>query len=59
MIVACAYCGRLPLADLENLGERAWGKHVVQVHPEWPVAMLVPIDSLWFPEAETAGRDDA
>jgi hypothetical protein len=59
VIVKCAYCGPLPLADLEELGPRAWGKHVVQVHPEWPIAMVVPMDSLWFPIALIDGRLDA
>lgn len=28
MIVYCAYCRPLPLADLEALGDDAWKKHL-------------------------------
>lgn len=35
MIVKCAYCGFLPLADIESLHEKAWDKHVDEWHPEW------------------------
>jgi len=28
VIVYCAYCGPLPLADLETLGGDAWEKHL-------------------------------
>lgn len=35
VIVECAYCGRLPLTDLEELMELAWPKHVRECHPDW------------------------
>ena len=35
MIVACATCGPLPSADLEELGAEAWEKHVAEHHPKW------------------------
>lgn len=35
MIVKCAHCGPLPLADLEELGDKAWEKHLAERHPKW------------------------
>jgi hypothetical protein len=56
MIVSCAYCGPLPLADLEELHDRAWGKHVAEEHPEWPVEMTVPEDARWSGPALIDGQ---
>lgn len=52
MIVACVYCGPLPLEDLERWRERAWAKHVHEQHPEWPPGVA---EHTWPPE-EGTGR---
>jgi hypothetical protein len=55
VIVSCAYCGPLPADDLEELHERAWGKHVAEEHPGWPVEMTVPEDARWSGPARIDG----
>lgn len=57
MIVKCAYCGPLPLADLEELGDEAWDKHVAEKHPTWPKD--TPTMSIGYRPAHIDGQADA
>ena len=57
MIVKCAYCGPLPLADLEELGKLAWAKHVRECHPTWCPPDWYLAEALRHRSAHIDGQD--